>query len=176
MKNKSIFTIGIISLVIFIGIAAYLWYIYFNDYESKLLAQNEHSFAQDVELINSGAIDYINATNQDNDNIIPAYYFRIKNNSDKDYSYVISFENTTSNDGCTVDTTFNRDELLYELKLDNKVIQKGSLNTIRNNVLDTNIVSSRSINDYSLRVWLKEDVKDYANKHFHYVVNLKEKK
>ena len=39
MKSKNIITIGIFSLVIFMGIAAYLWYLYFHEYESKLLAQ-----------------------------------------------------------------------------------------------------------------------------------------
>ena len=177
MNNKSIFTVGIISLVIFIGIASYLWYIYFHEYEAKLLSQNgAFDFIRGVELVNSGGIDYINATVDDDDNIIPIYYFRVKNNSDKDYKYVLYLENATSNDGCTSDTLFNRDELLYELKMDNKVIKSGALNTISNNILDDNIINSKSVNDYSLKVWLKDDVEDYANKHFHYVVNIREKK
>ena len=177
MVKKRIFTIGIISLIIFIGLASYLWYLYFKDYETKLLSQNENSgFVKGVELINSGAIDYINATTADDYNVVPSYYFRVKNNSENDYNYVLYIENVAGDDGCTSDTTFARSELEYELKLDNKVIKSGNLGTIVNNVLDINVVAKSSSNDYALKIWLKNDITDYASKHFHYAVKMKEKK
>ena len=111
MKSKNIIVLGIFSLVIFICIASYLWYIYFHEYEGKLLAQNEDlQFATGVELINSGSTTYLNATNTDDDSIIPTYYFRVKNNMDKDYNYVIYFENARANDGCTDATTFIKEQ------------------------------------------------------------------
>ena len=62
MKNKSVFVFGMISLVIFIGIAAYLWYLYFHNYEGRLIAENESfAFMRGVEFVNSGPIDYVNA-------------------------------------------------------------------------------------------------------------------
>lgn len=177
MKSKNIIVVGIFSLIIFMGIATYLWYLYFHEYEGKLLAQNtEYDFTRGVELVNSGSTTYLNATNEDDDAIIPTYYFRVKNNMDKDFNYVIYFENAEANDGCTKDTTFSRDELEYELKLDNKVIKTGGLETINNNVLDVNTIAKNSIKDYALKVRLKSSVTDYDNKHFHYVINMKEKK
>ena len=81
MKNKTLLTIGVICLTIFIGIAAYLWYLYFNEYEGKLVAENEGlEFLRGVEFENSGAIYYVDASVGDDDSIIPKYYFRVKNN------------------------------------------------------------------------------------------------
>lgn len=177
MSDKKVYVVGVFSLVIFMIFASILWYLYFNNYEGKLLSQNENtSFIRGVELINSGEINYLNATNTDDDSIIPTYYFRVKNNTHQKYSYVLYFENATSNDGCTPATAFTRNDLEYELKLDNKIIKKDGLNTIQNNVLDINTVNANSVNDYSLKVRLKENVTDYANKHFHYIVTMKEKK
>ena len=74
MKNKNIFVFGMIGLIIFIGIASYLWYLYFHEYEGKLIAQNEDlAFMRGVEFVNSGPIDYVNAKTEDDDSIIPIY-------------------------------------------------------------------------------------------------------
>ena len=160
MKSKNIVVVGIFSLIIFMGIATYLWYIYFHEYEEKLLTKNsEYDFIRGVEFINSGSTTYLNATTTDDDGIIPTYYFRVKNNMDKDFNYIIYFKNAEANDGCTKDTTFSRDELQYELKLDNKVIKSGGLDTISNNILDVNTINKNSIKDYALKVKLKESVK-----------------
>ena len=173
MKNKVFFTIGMISLTIFIVIASYLWFIYFDNKEKEMLSKDkELEFIRGVELINSGSIEYINAKIGDSDEVIPKYYFRIKNNMDKDYQYEVYLDDKEdSNDA----SSFNRDELVYELKLDNKVIKSGLVSTLHNNLLDSNTIHGGKINDYSLRIWLNEDITNYANKHFNYVVNLKEK-
>lgn len=176
MGKKRIFVFGVISLIIFIGLAAYLWYLYFKDYEAKLLLQDSSmEFVNGIELTNSGSVNYINATNEDDDSIIPSYYFRVKNKSNKKYDYILYIENISGDDGCTLETTFSRDDLQYELKLDNKVIKSGNLGTINNNILDINEINALSSNDYALKIWLREDLTDYANKHFHYVVTMKEK-
>lgn len=177
MKSKNIIVVGIFSLIVFMGIASYLWYLYFHEYEEKLIAQNNDSdFTRGVELINSGSITYLNATNTDDDMIVPTYYFRVKNNSSMDHEYVLYLENAQVNDGCSSATTYSRSELEYELKLDNRVIKTGGLDTISNNVLDINKVTKNSINDYSIKVRLKSSVTDYSDKHFHYIITMKEKK
>ncbi len=175
MKNKNILTIAIVCLFIFIGIASYLWYLYFHEYESKLIdASPAMKFIKGVELINSGNINYINANTSDDDSIIPTYYFTVKNHSDKDYNYVIFIEDSNGNDGCSPSTRLKRSELEYELTLDNQVIKEGSLDSLQNNVLDKNIIKVDGINDYSLKIKLKESDTNYENKHFHYVINMKE--
>lgn len=176
MKNKSFLTIAIISLVIFMGTASYLWYEYFHEYEDKLVASNPKlEFSHGVELNNTGNIDYVNAKEEDNDSIIPVYYFSVKNKTNKDFDYVIVLNNSEGSDGCSENTRLTREELEYELKLDNKVIKKDNLGTLINNILDTNIIKANSVNDYSLKIKLKDGITNYDKKHFHYVINIKEK-
>ena len=177
MKNKSIFTIGLICLLIFIGIASYLWYLYFNEYEGRVVASTEGlEFYRGVEFVNSGPINYVNAKVDDDDSIIPKYYFRVKNNAEKDFSYTLNILDSEGKDGCSSDTRFKRSDLKYELKLDNKVIKSGALDSLTDNILDTNIVKKGSVNDYSLKIWLKEESADKEKFHYHYIVSLKEKK
>ena len=176
MKNKGIFSIAVFSLIVFIGIASYLWYLFFHEYEGVLLSKNpKMEFLRGVELVNTGNINYINATNKDSDSIAPVYYFSVKNKSNKDYNYLIIIEDSKGNDGCTDSTRFQRSDLEYELKLDNKTIKKGGLDTLSSNILDSNAIKSGAVNDYALRIKLKEDTTDYQDKHFHYVINMKEK-
>lgn len=177
MKNKNVFIVAIISLIVFMGIATYLWYWYFHDYEGRLIAENSSmEFIRGVEFVNTGGINYINANPDDDDSIIPVYYFSVKNKVDKEFEYVITLDEEKSNDGCSESLRFERSELVYELKLDNKIIKEGGLDTLENNVIDTNIIKGKSTNDYSLKIRLKDDTVDYDKKHFHYVVNLREKK
>ncbi len=177
LKNKSLLTIGVICLVIFIGISAYLWYLYFQDYEGKVIAQDEGlEFMRSVEFENSGPIYYVNASVDDDDKVIPKYYFRVKNSAKKDYEYNLYLEDSEGKDGCSSGTRFKRSDLQYELKLDNKVVKSGGLDTLENNLLDSRKVSKDSINDYSLKVWLKDDYVGKEQLHYHYIVTLKEKK
>lgn len=176
MKNKGVFTIAMISLVVFMGIASYLWYLYFHEYEQRVIAENKVlEFIQDVELINTGSINYVNANVLDSEEMVPTYYFSVKNKSNKDYNYVIVIEDTTGNDGCSSATRFTRGELEYELKFDNEIIKTDSLDTVVNNILDGRIVKAGETNDYSLKIKLKSDDQDYENKHYHYVITMREK-
>ena len=176
MKNRSVFTVAIICLVIFMGIATYLWYLYFHDYEGRVINENpKMEFIRGIELVNTGNIDYINAKPEDNDSIIPIYYFSVKSKSQKDFNYIITLEDATSNDGCSEGTRLKRDELIYELRMDNKLIKTEGLDKLTNNVLDSNIIKANATNDYSIKIKLKEDTKDYEKKHYHFVINMKEK-
>lgn len=175
MKNKGILTIAVICLFISFVIGSYLWYLYFHEYESKLIdASPAMKFIKGVELVNSGSINYVNANTLDNENIIPTYYFSVKNHSDKVYTYVIILEDSNGKDGCTPSTRLKRNELEYELSLDNEVILSGGLDTLNNNILTKNIIKIGETHDYSLKIKLKDDDTGYENKHFHYIINMKE--
>ena len=177
MKNKNVFIFGIVSFIIFMGIASYLWYLYFHEYEGKLIKENsEYAFMRGVEFVNSGPIDYINAKTYDDDSLIPTYYFRIKNNANEDFKYELIIKEAEANDGCNSYTNFKRNDLDYVLKLDNKLLKEAGLETINNDILDSNVIKANSINDYSLKIKLKPDLTDYESKHYHYVVTLKETK
>ena len=132
------------------------------------------SFFKDIKLINYGKTNYVNAKTEDYEGIIPIYYFSVKNSSMKEYNYTIFIEEVDENDNCTSDMILKRNELKYELTLDNKIIKTGDLDTLPDSILDTGIIEANDRKDYSLKIQLKDDIMDYENKHYHYVVNIKE--
>ena len=176
MKNKGILTVAVICFVIFMGIASYLWFLYFKDYEGKIIDENcRADFSRAVSLTNTGNVSYIDAKTEDSDTDIPLYYFSVKNTSDKDFKYDIVIENIDVNDGCSPDTRLTRSQLEYELRFDNSIIKKGDLDTLTDNILDSNEIKANSVNDYSFKLKIKNGDDDYVNKHFHYVINIKGK-
>ena len=173
MKVKNFFRIGIICILFFVGLLTYFWYLYFRGYEKEFLAKNVR-----LEIINNGKTTYFNAIPNDDDSVIPVYYFRVRNNVDVPLSYEIYIEDvkpSSVNDGCTDATFFTREELNYELRLNNKVIKTGSLASLEGNVLDRQDLEGTTINNYAFRVWLDDKNERSLGKHYHYVVNIREK-
>ena len=174
MKNKTIFRIGFICIIAFLIIASYLWYLYFKNYEGESLTTE---FLPDLEILNSGKIDYVNAKVNDSDDIIPVYYFRIKNNTDNDISYQVLINDVAADvarDGCTSGTMFKREELKFELRLDNKIVASGVLGDLEKDLLYLDKIGSKKIVDYSMRVWLNDENVTDTNRHYHYVIDVKE--
>ena len=173
MKSKGILQIGFVSILVFIGIATYMWYKFFDEGKGPNLVENIA-----IEFLNNGGTNYINATTEDPDDIIPVYYFRVKNNTEEKYSYQVVFKQKKASeikDGCSEATTFKLDELMYELKKDSRVIKSGLLSELDSDIIDSGEINGNSIYDYSFRVWLRDDIVDYSTKHFHYVIELREK-
>ena len=174
MKTRTVFRIAFISILVFVIIGTYFWYLYFRNNEGSFLSNDKG-----LELVNSGGIDYINAIPEDDDSRIPIYYFRVKNYQKDAAKYSIVLEDVSpaeANDGCSEGSLFKRSELKYILKFDNKIISKGLVSELVNNVLDTNTVNGESVNDYSIKIYLDENTKEYLNKHYHFRVNLVEQK
>ena len=172
MNRKLILSIALVCMIVFIIVGGYFWYLYFNDNESKIKDDNLR-----LELLNNGDVSYINAISNDTKDNIPTYYFKVKNHLDFSANYVLVFEEVSpqeANDGCSKDTYFKKEELLYELTLDNKIIKKGTLIDLKNNILDENLISGKETNVYSLTVYLKNDLTDILKKHYHYRITLKE--
>ena len=173
MKSKIAFKIGFLSIIIFILIAAYFWFLYFHNGLGKEIKENKG-----IELINSGNINYVNAGINDPKSIIPVYYFRVKNNLENEFNYAIYLNEvrpSSVNDGCTKETIFSKKELDYELTLDSKIIKKGTLSDLSGNYLNITKVPGKSIHDYSLRIWLNNKATDIDSKHYHFIVELEEK-
>ena len=125
MKNRNTFKIGIICATIFILLATYFWYLYFHEFEGDILATNVR-----IELINSGHVDYINAIVHDDERNIPTYYFRVKNSVEKPVYYDVLLNDVSASeacDGCSDETNFQKEEIDYELKIDNNIIRRGTM-------------------------------------------------
>lgn len=172
MKTRKLFGVGFICLIVVMGVATYLWYLYFHTYEGEVLTKNIR-----LELINNGKTNYINAIPNDDESVIPIYYFRIKNNVNVPVKYNVIFNDvsaTSVGDGCSDATNFKRNELRYELKLDNKIVKTGLLSEVVNDILYTSQMDGRMQDDYSLRVWLDGNTQNSLDRHYHYVVNVME--
>ena len=172
MKKKTVFKLAFISLIIFILVATYFWFLYFKDYDGSVVREKVR-----LELVNNGGINYINAVPNDVSENIPVYYFRVKNNAEDSIKYDIFLQNVSpseANDGCSEDMVFTTNQLNYELKLDNKVIKSGVLSSLSNNILDSNKVYGNSVNDYALRIWLNDNAEENLLKHYHYIVSIRE--
>ena len=173
MKTSKFFKIGFVCVLVLVGIGTYLWYLYFHEYESEvLLTKNVR-----LEIINNGRTNYINAVPNDDENVIPVYYFRVKNYVDVPLSYEIYLQDvspTEAGDGCSWETAFTRNDLDYELKLDNKVVSSGKLSELKKDVLDRQRLDGTDTLDYSLRIWVNKDVIHTLGRHYHYVVNIRE--
>ena len=171
MKRLLILKIAFISMIAFTIAGGYFWYLYFNEKEEKMVKDNVR-----LQLLNNGPITYINAIpNDDNDNI-PVYYFRVKNNFSMDAKYTLIFNEidpSTVGDGCSMQNYLKKDELMYVLTLDNKVIKKGKLSELNNNILDNNTISGNTSYDYSLKVYIEDNALETLKKHYHYSVTLK---
>ena len=170
MRSRIVFKIGFIFALVFVVLMSYFWYLYFNEENLKELGPNKN-----LEFISGSNTNYINAKVDDTDEAIPTYYFRVRNHGDADVNYDVILKKTIVNDGCDNSTTFSLSDLNYEFKLNGLVIKSGLLSDIQNGILDNSTLKKESTNDYSLRIWLNKDNKDYQNKHFHYVINIEEK-
>ena len=158
--------------MIFMIILTILWYRYFGDTEKNVLEKNVR-----IELINNGKIDYLNAIPLDDIEVIPTYYFRVRNNVDVPVKYEIlisDIDSITADDGCMEGGLFTREEISYELFKDNKSIRKGKLSEISDNILLNDEMKGSMTNDYAFRAWLNENAKDTIEKHYHYVINIRE--
>lgn len=172
MKANRIFKIGFISVMVFSIVGTILWFMYFDRYESDFLAKNVR-----LELLNNGKINYYNAVPADEEEDIPTYYFRVKNNVNVPISYEILLHDVSAkdaNDGCSEKTLFKREQLNYEVMLDNKVIKKGILSDLQGDILISDKMEGSKVNDYALKVWLNENAKETLGKHYHYVVDIRE--
>ena len=172
MKTRRLFGVGFICLIIVMGVATYLWYLYFHNYEGEVLSKNVR-----LELINNGKTNYINAMPNDDESVIPIYYFRIKNNVNKSAKYNVLLNDVSASDagdGCSDANNFKRNELRYELKLDNKVVKTGLLSDVVNNIIFTSQIEGNMVDDYSFRVWLDNGVESALDRHYHYIVNVME--
>lgn len=172
MKNKTVFKIAFISLLIFIVIGTYFWFIYFRDYSTEKTLQKVR-----FELVNNGGINYINAVPNDLEANIPIYNFQVKNNVNENIKYKVILKDVSpseANDGCTDDILFKREELNYELKKEGITIKSGVLASLDNSVLTTDDAKAHSTNSYALKIWLNENSSDNLLRHYHYIVNVEE--
>lgn len=182
MKNKTLLIFGGLILVILLIFGTYEWYLYFMNY-SKTHSSSTNTNASikvgDIEFKEDGKAVYDADAKSIEDvevSKVPSYKFKVINNGDSEKNYTLLIEDITANlvdDGCTEDNLLSRNDLKYQLTLNDKVIKEDFLSNITDNILDTRNIESKKSNAYSLKVYIHEDAKDWIGKHYHYKVVLK---
>jgi len=178
MKGKNSLIIGFIGIILFIFIAAYLWYLYFLKFYDESGFNNSDTNQQGrLVLIDITSVNATNEESKESGSGTPSYFFRVDNNKKNKEKYILYIEDTPYNlvnDGCGVDTTLKRSDLSYQLKLDGLLVDEGSMLEIKDNILDVREIDSNSSLNYELTVWINENAVDWEGKHYHYKVTLNE--
>ena len=179
MKNKILLICGFLLLVIFIALGTYTWYLFFLETGSGYsIVTGEGTKLGDIVLIDNGnsiyETDVSDVSDEDVNNVLP-YKFKIVNQGNKIKKYTLYLEDlpvNSINDGCTTKTLLNREQLKYQLIVNNKVIKEDYLSSIQDNILDTRSVNGKDANAYELRIYIHDEAKDWYGKHYHYRVVL----
>lgn len=158
---------GIVLFAFCVGVA-FLWYNIFQKDKKVVttltIALKDKGRGVDVESL-------VPQNDRDAKNV-PAYSFDISNTGDSVGRYEVLLEDSIKrdSDGYASEEFLTRDQLKYELILNDKAISSGLLSTIKNNVLDSRTIDAGKINTYKLRIWVPFDAEDWQNKTYHYKV------
>lgn len=175
MKKVVMLFLAGIALFAFIFATSMLWYRFF--YSST---SNDNSISSvTVQLDDeNNIIDESGLIPLDDDTAktLTPYQFSVKNSSDVDYTYNVLLEDSIISDDITYSSKelLSRSQLRYQLSLNGKIIETGSLDDVKNNILDTRIISSSQTNNYQLRIYLAESSQNtnWQNKYYHFDVKV----
>lgn len=179
MKNKTLLICGFLLLIIFIGVGTYTWYLYFVKISANIpIGPNNNPYIDGSIVLKDNGNSIIdseaNKIDDEKINQVIPYKFQIINNG-QDREYTLYLEDLALNvidDGCTAETLLTRNQLKYQLKLNDEVIKEDFLSNINNNILDKREIASNSENDYELRIYIHDEAEDWEEKHYHYRVVL----
>lgn len=177
MKGKGVFLVGFISVIVFIIISAYFWYLYFLDLHNDGKLNNNSNQLGKLVMVDISGVNATNEESKEDGSDTPSYVFRIDNRKTGSTNYNLYIEDTPYNlvsDGCSSETTLKRSDLSYQLKLNGYIVKRGLMTDIEDNILDTRHINIDVSNQYELTIWINENAIDWEGKHYHYKVTLKE--
>lgn len=165
MTKKIFLALGGILLFAFVICTSFLWYkvFYYGDIGkiNTLQVQKE----SDEVALNENLVPMTEIEAQS----VPNYKFSIKNVNDFKSSYKVVFEEVN-----ITEAKLSKSQLNYELLLNGKIIKKGNLAKVKNNILDERYVMAGKTNNYELKVYIPDSVEKgtWENKSYAYKVNI----
>lgn len=174
MKKKIFIGLGGLLLLIFLVVATYAWYLFF------LKVGLDYNSTYDVSHLKPGDIYFrddgkgvvnLDAKSLDDASIdeVPAYYFKVINTKTASTDYTLYIEDIPESDESKL---LPRGELKYQLLLNGKVIKEDYMDKIVDNILDTRTIDSNTVNEYSLKVYIRADAIDWVGKHYYYKITM----
>lgn len=175
MKKKLLLVMAGVALFVFIFATSILWYNFFyNDTSSnafvsslRIEMDDDHNILNEDNLI---PLDEETAKN------LKSYDFTVNNTSNVSTTYNVIIEDSVISDdeNFTNKSLLSRNQLEYQLALNGKVIKKGLLSDIKNNLLDTRNIEENKSNNYQLRIYVSEKAQntDWQNKYYHFNIKI----
>ena len=169
MKKNLILILGGIGLFFFIFLITIGWYnIFYNDKENQVAILN-------IELSQKGEVT-INEENayplsdEDGAKVTP-YSFNVNNESSNAGAYKVYLDDIKLD---TSKSLLKRNQLSYQLSLNGKLIKKGTLDELNDNILDERLIEAGQNNQYELRVYVSEDAfnTDWQQKYYSYKIKV----
>ena len=173
MKKTGVVLLSAAAIVAFTVVVAIFCF--------RLYSTNEDNRLDSVEIVlnDSGKgvdISQLEPIKDDEVDKLDYYKFDVKNNGSNDSRYQVLIEEVelSNKKGYRKSELLSRNQLRYELKLNGRVIAKGDMYEIKNNIIDERIIGVSTINKYQLKVWIPESARntDWLNKYYRYKVNI----
>lgn len=165
--GKKIFLVfsGVLLFLFIVG-TAFLWYkaFYYNNLGivSSLQVKKE---SEEVALTEN-----LFPMSETEASVVPNYKFSVKNVNDFKSRYEVVYKEQE----VSGKQKLSKSQLTYQLILNGKIIKKGNLADLKNDVLDDRYIMPNTNNQYELKVYISESAKDTAwqNKSYAYKVDI----
>ena len=165
--GKKIFLVfsGVLLFLFIVG-TTFLWYkaFYYNNLGivSSLQVKKE---SEEVALTEN-----LFPMSETEASVVPNYKFSVKNVNDFKSRYEVVYKEQE----VSGKQKLSKSQLTYQLILNGKIIKKGNLADLKNDVLDDRYIMPNTNNQYELKVYISESAKDTAwqNKSYAYRVDI----
>lgn len=166
MKKKIFLIFSGVLLFAFVVCTAFLWYkvFYYGDLGQVNTLQVQKQ--SDAATLNENLFPMA----KEEASIVQNYQFSIENVNDFKSHYEVIYQEVNDN----TNQTLSKNQLDYQLILNEKVIKEGNLGSLKNNVLDERYIMPNQTNKYELKVYIANSAKDtdWQNKKYAYTVNI----
>lgn len=165
--GKKIFLVfsGVLLFLFIVG-TAFLWYkaFYYNNLGSVSSLQVKKE-SEEVALTEN-----LFPMSETEASVVPNYKFSVKNVNDFKSRYEVVYKEQE----VSGKQKLSKSQLTYQLILNGKIIKKGNLADLKNDVLDDRYIMPNTNNQYELKVYISESAKDTAwqNKSYAYKVDI----
>lgn len=165
--GKKIFLVfsGVLLFLFIVG-TAFLWYkaFYYNNLGSVSSLQVKKESEEVAITENLFPMSETEAS------VVPNYKFSVKNVNDSKSRYEVVYKEQE----VSGKQKLSKSQLSYQLILNGKIIKKGNLADLKNDVLDDRYIMPNTNNQYELKVYISESAKDTAwqNKSYAYKVDI----
>lgn len=155
-KSNLVVTIIFVALIIFIISFTVYFFLVFDSKNPKIITNSEVTLNDSKKEYSLNEID--GETNSS------SYNFVVSASSTGDSKYKILLDDN--------DSTISREYVHYTLVLNGKTIKSGVLSDLRDDTLDSRILTGKSSNTYIFTIWVSDDASLNESSYYGYYLRL----